>query len=362
MRTFGLCFFCHSFDTLNVPYHRAPQWYVGILLCHVAAPAYASQRRNNVPSWSVVWDCQVDNYRLAYRRLFGKDIPVQEQYHSCMHSFMRFAKIMFFHVFRVHGSFHLRPITEGMLQHAMNFCMTIARHCWRYDSAYRQKAGEERAKVRHSNKVRCAAPLGRCSSPGCKTGCTEAGHFEGLFHCSGTTLSQSGKASESNMKASSIVVYWISGMAVCAMELKWYNMTQHEVQFWVLLGRLRQAHHSLECLTRSSTHTNATNARSDKKSPRTSENVRERGRIRQEVPSTQYPVLTENPADVLDQHSPCGGCHFEAGGLLCARACRVLSRYLLLEAKECWSLSSPNCQKLFQHSQTISDVSKSDQE
>ena len=45
--------------------------------------------------------------------------------------------------------------------------------------------------------------------------------FEGLFHCStGTTLSQSGKASESNMKASSIVVYWISGMAVCAMELK----------------------------------------------------------------------------------------------------------------------------------------------
>jgi hypothetical protein len=48
-------------------------------------------------------------------------------------------------------------------------------------------------------------------------------------------------------------------------------MTQHEVQFWVLLlGRLRQAHHSLECLTRSSTHTNA---RSDKKGPRTSESV-----------------------------------------------------------------------------------------
>lgn len=92
--------------------------------------------------------------------------------------------------------------------------------------------------------------------------------------------------------------------------------------------------------------------------------VRERPRAwKDKTRGTQYPVLlAENPADVLDQHSPCGGCHFEAGGLLCARACRVLSRYLLLEAKECWSLSSPNCQKLFQHSQTISDVSKSDQE
>lgn len=38
-------FLSHSFDTLNVPYHRAPR-YFGILLCHVAAPAYASQRRN----------------------------------------------------------------------------------------------------------------------------------------------------------------------------------------------------------------------------------------------------------------------------------------------------------------------------
>ena len=79
MRTFGfwISYSSHSYG----PHHRAPQCHLGI---HVTAPA-ASVR-----------DCQVDNYRLAYRRLFGKDIPVQEQYHSCIDSFLRVVKIVFF--------------------------------------------------------------------------------------------------------------------------------------------------------------------------------------------------------------------------------------------------------------------------
>ena len=28
--------------------------------------------------------CQVQNYRLAYRRIFGKDIPLQEQPHGAL--------------------------------------------------------------------------------------------------------------------------------------------------------------------------------------------------------------------------------------------------------------------------------------
>ena len=40
--------------------------------------------RKDAEAGRLARSCQVQNYRLAYRRIFGKDIPMQEQHHSCI--------------------------------------------------------------------------------------------------------------------------------------------------------------------------------------------------------------------------------------------------------------------------------------